>query len=67
MIAEDMCVRCHEEAETNGHIFWGCPRAQETWAASKLQLLHLDVHLGSFMDMFWLVMMTNESGEEKCS
>ncbi|XP_030924592.1 uncharacterized protein LOC115951551 [Quercus lobata] len=61
VIAEDMCVCCHKEARTNGHIFWGCPKAQETWAASKLQLLHLDVHLGSFMDLFWLVMMTNES------
>ena len=67
VIGEDICVRCHEEAETNGHIFWGCPRAQETWAASKLQLLQLDVHLGSFMDLLWLVMMTNESGKEKCS
>ena len=30
VIAEDMCVCCHDEAETNGHIFWGCPKAQET-------------------------------------
>ena len=67
MIAEDMCVRCHEEAETNGHIFWGCPRAQETWAASKLQLLQLDVHIDSFQDMLWFVMMTNAAGVERCS
>ena len=67
MIVEDMCVCCHEEAETNRHIFWGCPKAQEIWVASKLQLLNWDVHLGSFMDMLWLVMMTNESGKEKSS
>ena len=42
-------------------------KAQETWAASKLQLLNLDVHLGSFMDLLWLVMMTNELRKEKCS
>ena len=67
VIAEDICVCYHKEVDTNGHIFWGCPRAQETWATSKLQLLPLDVHLGSFMDLIWFVMMTNVAGEEKCS
>ena len=62
-----MCVCCHDEAKTNGHIFWGYPKAQKTWAASKLQLLPLDVHLGSFLDFLWFVMMTNAAGEEKCS
>ena len=51
----------------NGHIFWGCLKAQETWATSKLQLLPLDVHLGSFLDLIWFVMRTNVVGEEKCS
>ena len=27
----------------------------------------MDVHLGSFMDLLWFVMMTNVVGEEKCS
>ena len=51
----------------NGHIFWGCSKAQETWAASKLQLLPLEVHFDSFQDLLWLVMMINAAGEEKCS
>ena len=61
------CVCYHNEAETNGHIFWGCSKAQETWVASKLQLLPLDVHIGSFLDLLWFVMMNNAAGEEKCS
>ena len=28
VIAESLCVCCLESAETNGHIFWGCPTAQ---------------------------------------
>ena len=67
VITEDMCVCCHEKAEMNGHIFWRCSKAQETWAASKLQLLPLEVHFDSFQDLLWLVMMINTAGEEKCS
>ena len=67
VITEDMCVCCHEKAEANGHIFWGCPKAQETWAASKLQLLPLEVHFDSFQELLWLVMMINAAVEEKCS
>ncbi|KAL0004508.1 hypothetical protein SO802_012069 [Lithocarpus litseifolius] len=67
VIADDMYVCCHKEVDTNGHLFWGCLKAQETWAASKLQLLPLDAHLGSFMDLLWFVMMTNATGGEKYS
>ena len=62
-----MCVCCHDMVETTDHIFWGCTKAQETWAATKLQLLPLDVHIDSFQDLLWFVMMTNVVGEEKCS
>ena len=48
VIAEDLCVCCEDDAETNGHIFWGCPKAQEAWAALKLHLLPLDVQIDSF-------------------
>ena len=34
-----------DKAEMNGQIFWGCPKAQEAWVASKLHLLPLDVHI----------------------
>ena len=67
VIAEDMCVCCHDKVETNGHIFLGCSKAQETGATSKLQLLPLDVHLDFFQDLLWFVVMTNAVGEEKCS
>ena len=53
--------------ETTGHVFWGCTKAQETWAATKLQLLPADVHIDSFQDLLWFVMMTNAVGVEKCS
>ena len=56
-----------DKAEMNGHIFWGCLKAQEAWAASKLHLLPLDVHIDYFQDLLWLEMMTNAAGEEKCS
>ena len=60
-----MC--CQENVETNGHIFWGRPKAQEGWAASKLHLLPLDVHIDSFQDLLWFEMMANVAREEKCS
>ena len=60
-----MCYK--EKAETNAHIFWGCLKEQEAWAASKIHLLHLDVHIDSFQDLLWFEMMTNAAGEEKCS
>ena len=56
-----------DKAEMNGHIFWGCPKAQEAWAASKLHLLPLDVHIDYFQDLLWLEMMTSAAREEKCS
>ena len=67
VIVEDMCVCYHDMAETTGYIFWGCTKAQETWAATKLQLLPLDVHIDSFQDLLWFVMMTNAAGVERCS
>ena len=39
VIAESLCMCCLDSAETNGHIFWGCPTAQVVWVASKLNLL----------------------------
>ena len=33
--AESLCVCCLENAETNGHIFWGCSTAQEAWSADR--------------------------------
>ena len=47
-----------DKAEMNGHIFW---------AASKLHLLPLDVHIDYFQDLLWLEMMTSAAREEKCS
>ena len=67
VIAEDMCVCYQENVETNGHIFWGRPKAQEDRAASKLHLLPLDVHIDSFQDLLWFEMMANATREEKCS
>ena len=61
------CVCCQDKAEMNGHIFWCCPKAQEAWAASKLHLLPLDVHIDSFQDLLWFEMITNADGKEKCS
>ena len=51
--------------ETTDHIFWGCTKAQETWATTKLQLPPLDVHIDSFQDLLWFVMMTNATGVER--
>ena len=62
-----MCVCCQDEAETNGHIFWGCPRAQEAWVASKVHLLPQDTNIDSLQDLFWHEMMTKAAGDEKCS
>ena len=67
VIAEDVCVCCQGEAETNGHIFWGCPRSQEAWAASKIHLLPLDTNINSLQDLLWIEMMTKVAGDEKCS
>jgi len=67
VIDEDMCVCCKEKAKTNEHIFWDCLKAQEAWAASKIHLLPLDVHIDSFQDLLWFEMMTNAAGEEKFS
>ena len=61
VIVEDMCVCCHDMVETTDHIFWGCTKAQETWATTKLQLPPSDVHIDSFQDLLWFVMMTKST------
>ena len=48
VIAESLCMCCLDSAETNGHIFWGCPTAQVVWVASKLNLLPSDANIVSF-------------------
>ena len=67
VIAEDLCVCCLDSAETNGHIFWGCPKAQAAWTASKLHLLPPSANIVSFQDLLWHELMTNQSGGAKCS
>ena len=67
VIAEDLCVCCLDSAETNGHIFWGCPKAQAAWTASKLHLLPPSANIVSFQDLLWHELMTNQSGDAKCS
>ena len=51
----------------NGHIFWGCPRAQKACAASKIHLLPLDTNINSLQDLLRIEMMTKVAGDEKCS
>ena len=67
VIAESLCVCCLDSAETNGHIFWGCPTAQVVWVASKLNLLPSDANIVSFQDLLWHELMTNDAGDVKCS
>ncbi|XP_065632123.1 uncharacterized protein LOC136068642 [Quercus suber] len=57
----------HKNAETNGHIFWGCPTAQEAWSTSKLNLMPPNANIDSFQDLLWLELMTNDAGDVKCS
>ena len=65
--AESLCVCCLENAETNGHIFWGCPTTQEAWSASKLNLMPPNANIDPFQDFLWLELMTNDVGDIKCS
>ena len=65
--AKSLCVCCLENAETNGHIFWGCSTAQEAWSASKLNLMPLNANIDSFQDFLWLELMTNDARDIKCS
>ena len=37
------------------------------WAALKLHLLPLAANIVSFQDLLWHELMTNDSGDEKCS
>ena len=65
--AESLCVCCLESAETNSHIFWGCPTAQAAWSASKLNLLPPNATINSFQDLLWFELLTNDAGDIKCS
>ena len=67
VIDEDLCVCYLDSAETNSHIFWGCPKAQAAWTASKLHLLLPTANIVSFQDLLWHELMTNQSGDAKCS
>ncbi|KAK7855827.1 hypothetical protein CFP56_026458 [Quercus suber] len=67
VIAESLCVCYLENVETNGHILWGCSTAQETWFASKLNLMPPNANIESFQDLLWFELMTNDAEDIKCS
>ena len=52
-LSESCCEECKADVESSGHLFWSCPRAQETWSMSNLIPTRHNLHFNSFMDLLW--------------
>ena len=57
VLRDSCCEECQREAESLGHIFWGCSRACDVWHSSKLFRNIDNLRFHSFMDVLWFVMM----------
>ena len=57
ILQDSTCDECGLTAETTGHLFWTCPRAQELWTCSKLVIPFERDQCQSFKDLIWSLLM----------
>ena len=53
VLSESSCEECKVDVESSSHLFWSCPRAQETWSMSNLIPARHNLHFNSFLDLLW--------------
>lgn len=57
VLVDNCCEKCQVEAESLGHLFRKCPRANEIWSLSNLFHESNGLSFNSFIDMMWYVAM----------
>lgn len=57
VLVDNCCEKCQVEAESLGHLFRKCPRANEIWSLSNLFHESNGLSFSSFIDMMWYVVM----------
>ena len=65
VLSESCCEECKADVESSGHLFWSCPRAQETWSMSNLIPTRHNLHFYSFMDFLWHAVMVAKWDQEE--
>lgn len=53
------------EVELTQHLFWTCPKAKETWVASKMLVSMKASRCQNFQDLLWLMVMEDRMEEDK--
>lgn len=53
VIDNPRCEACNDEAESSGHVSWGCPTACEVWTLSGIDFDTHGFHFVEFEDFIW--------------
>ena len=64
MIVIPTCKACGSDAESTGHVFWECEKAQEVWVLSSIPFDPLELLAPDFMDFLWHLKFRQQMGDE---